>query len=328
MAAGLFICLLISCTGKKSGSSTAVSISLKRFEKDLFAISNYEMADSIPSLLKKYHRFLPLFGAQIIEIGHPQNPEFAERLLAFKSDFTIYRASKRVSEVFQDLTPVESELSAGFSKFHMAFPDRAIPDIITCISGFNQSIVIDDSLLVISLDKYLGSGESFYDLLYPPIPAYQRKVMFPGKIPSDALYAWIVTEFSFNNAKDNLLANMIFEGRAQYCLKQMLPEIPDTLLWGFTPDQIDFCRKNEKGIWEYLIEHQLLFVTDKFRMGQFINPAPFTKDFSQESPGQAANWIGYRIVSAYMKNAGSVSLYDLMLETDYLKISNLSKYNP
>ena len=91
---------------------------------------------------------------------------------------------------------------------------------------------------------------------------------------------------------------------------------------------MDFCKVHEKRMWEYLIENKKLFVTDGFILNQFINDAPFTKDFSQDSPGRAAVWIGYRIIDSYMKNNRNVSLNDLMRETDYQKILNLSKYNP
>jgi hypothetical protein len=32
-----------------------------------------------------------------------------------------------------------------------------------------------------------------------------------------------------------------------------------------------------------------------------MEEAPFTKDFGNGSPGRAATWIGYRIVSQYVK---------------------------
>lgn len=324
----LLLLLSISCDRNKKENEQIRSIPIKRFEQDLFAISNYDMEDSLQSLWDKYPDFLPLFGMEVIEIGHPAQIGFAERLLAFTSDFTIYRVSRSIEETFPDLSVYEQELASAFAKYEEVFPDKPIPSLYSCISGFNQSIILADSILAISLDKYLGTDADFYKLLYPPVPAYQRRHMFPAKIPSDAFYAWLVTEFTYNDEKDNLLANIIYEGRAHYCLEQLMPLLPDTLNWGFTNAQMAFCKANEGSMWEHLIENQILFTSDKFRISQFVNPAPFTKDFSQESPGQAANWIGYRIVSNYMKNNKEISLADLMKETDYLKISNHSKYNP
>ena len=281
--------------------SPEIHIQIDRFEEDLFSISLYNLADSIGYLNKKYPDFFPLFTSKIIEIGNAADEDISSGLIAFVSDFTIYRVSKRVEEVFPTLTNIENELSDAFTRYHNDFPEKPVPHVVSCISGFNQSIITADSLLVISLDKYLGPEDEFYFLLYPPVPAYLRQVMRPEKIPSDAMLAWIITEFDYNNAKDNLLSQMIFNGRAEYYVKRLMPDIADTLLWGYTSKQMDFCFDYEKRMWEYLVENKKLFITDGFIINQFIGDAPFTKDFTRESPGRVVVWLGYRIVDSYMK---------------------------
>lgn len=320
---------LTSCSHKNNRTvSHEINIHIDRFEEDLFSIDLYHLSDSIPYLQKKYPDFFPLFTYQVISIGGPDEPEFPNRLLAFVSDFTNYRVSKRVKEIFPDMSLYEHELSAAFSGFKAVFPEMPIPRIITCITGFNQSVITADSVLAISLDKYLGSDDEFYNLIYPPVPEYLRRIMRPEKIPSDVLQAWIMTNFDYNTERNDLLSAMIYNGRAIYCVKQLIPEAPDTLLWGFTNKQLTFCENNEREMWEYLVEYKKLFITDQFILNQFINPAPFTKDFRQDSPGRAVVWMGYRIVDSYMKHNREITLQELMKETDCQKILNLSKYNP
>jgi hypothetical protein len=108
----------------------------------------------------------------------------------------------------------------------------------------------------------------------------------------------------------------------------MIPEGPDTLKWGFSARDLNFCLSNEKSIWTSLIENKYLFSTDRFTIDKFILEGPFTKDFGRESPARAAVWIGYRIVSAYMEKNDHVSLPELMEERDYMKVLNQSAYNP
>ncbi len=309
--------------GKKS-----INIRIDRFEKDLFSVSLYNLKDSIGFLEKKYPDFFPLFCFKIIQIGDPQQNGFSDRLLAFTSDFTIYKVNKRVREVFPDLNKIKFELSAAFGNYVAVFPDRKIPHIVTCVSGFNQSIVLADSLVAIGLDRYLGSNDEFYKLLEPPVPEYMRYVMHPDKIAPDVIDAWLIGEFPFNSSKDNLLTNMIYEGRAIYCTKQLMPWLNDSILWGFTPHQQQFCKENEKNMWTYLVEHKLLFETNKFIITKFVGEAPFTKDFSKDSPGRAAVWTGYQIVKSYMSRNRNISLMQLMNESDYFEILNHSKYNP
>jgi hypothetical protein len=328
----LSVIILLSAAACKSNkkiySKKKITIRMERFEQDLFSVSIYNLEDSISFLEKKYPDFFRLYCYKMIQIGDPQQKGFSDRLKAFTTDFTIYRVNKRVRVVFPDVDDIQKELSATFGNYSIAFPGRQIPHIVTCISGFNQSIVLADSLVAISLDKYLGSGDEFYKLLDPPVPEYIRYVMSPRRVARDVVYAWLTGEFSYHVSNDNLLTKMIYEGRAIYCTKQLMPWINDSLLWGFKSRQQQFCRENEKNMWTYLIEHKLLFEKNKFIVSQFIEEAPFTKDFSKESPGRAAVWMGYQIVRSYMSRNSKVTLNELMKESDYLNILNLSKYNP
>ncbi|MBN1950147.1 MAG: hypothetical protein JW801_03035 [Bacteroidales bacterium] len=328
----LILALLPACRQQevKEQKSYAglVDVRIGRFEEDLFSISPYGLADSIAYLQEKYPVFFPLFTHKIIEIGGPEHEWFIEGLIGFTTDFTIYRVSQRVKEVFPDLTKVEKELSLGFSNLEGFLPETETPEIISCISGFNQSVVTSEGLLSVSLDKYLGAGDEFYRLINPPVPEYEKRNMRPERIAADALFAWISAEFPFDKTQTNLLSNMIYEGRNLYCVKKFLPGINDTLLWGYTSEQMNFCRDHERDMWMYLAENRRIFGSEPFMITQFIKPAPFTKDFTQESPGRAAVWIGYRIVESYMKNNPKVSLEQLMAVTRYQDLLNLSKYSP
>jgi len=317
-----------SCSNHNLRKNNNNIIEIKRFERDLFSAGLYHFKDSIVVLQAKYPRFFPLFTNRIIEIGDVSQPDFEERLKDFVSDYTIYNVSKKVDEVFANIDKIEDDLTLAFGNYKKLFPGNKIPEIITCISGFNQSIVVDDSLLVICLDKYLGKDNEFYKMLYPPIPEYSKYTMHPAKIPSDAIIAFITTEYQYDETKDNLLSRMIFEGRAFYVAKRLMETKNDTLFWGYTLKQLDFCKNNEKQMWTFLVEHKYLFNNDKLLIVKYIEQAPFTKEFSSESPGRAAVWIGSQIVSSYMMNNKDVTLPQLMEETDYLKILNLSRYNP
>jgi hypothetical protein len=139
---------------------------------------------------------------------------------------------------------------------------------------------------------------------------------------------WATTEFEFKDSVNNLINNMIYEGKIMYFVNAMLPNQPDTLKWGFTGLQMKFCANNEKQMWTYIIENKLVFNTEKFRINQFIREGPFTKDFSRESPARAAVWLGYNIVTAYMNKYKNLTIRDLMYENDYMKILNNSGYSP
>ena len=81
-------------------------------------------------------------------------------------------------------------------------------------------------------------------------------------------------------------------------------------------------------MWTFLVEHKLLFNTENLTIKKLTGEAPFTSLFPRESPGRADVWVGFRIVSAYMKHHNDVSLKTLMEDLDYQKILNGAKYDP
>jgi hypothetical protein len=326
----LILLILISC-GKAGNdidiSNIDVDIKIKRFEKDLFEIDPSRIEEHISQLERKYGRFFQIFNYRIIKIGNSQNEEYPELLRLFVTDYINFRLYERTMEVFPDLTELTDGIEDCFKRYKYYFHKMQVPEIITYISGFNQSAVSDENLLAIGLDKYLGRNEEFYKEL-GGLYDYTLINMHKDKILSDCMRLWAETEFKFNDSVNNLINNMIYEGKLMYFVNTMLPYQPDTLKWGFTEPQMRFCRNNEKQMWTYIIENKLVFNTDKFRINQFIREGPFTKDFTRESPARAAVWLGYNIVSAYMSKNKKLNLGDLMYENDYMKILNESGYNP
>lgn len=305
-----------------------VNLNLIRFEKELFGLGVYAYSDTMEIINGQYSDFLSLFGNKIIEIGDPTQAWFSEALQSFVTDQGVFELYNRVLEVYPDMSLQISALESAFGKWATVFPEKSIPDIYTYVSGFNQSIVTAEEVLGISLEKYLGANEPLYNKVYPPLPAYQRYKMTSEKITTDVIQAWSTTELAYSPGQDNLLSQMIYNGQIMYLTSKLLPEVEDSLLWGFNPEQLLFCETNEKQMWTYLIEQKLLFTTESFKIIQFINDAPFTKDFSADSPGRASIWLGYQIVSEYAKSDSHLTLRDVVEENDYQKILNKSKYRP
>lgn len=321
---------LQSCHKERfSGIETQnVSVQLVRFEDQLFNTNLYTFQDSLSSFIKKYPQFMALYGSKVLEIGVPSQSWFNDALFSFRTDQAIYNIYKEVNGAHMNFSKTLQQINNAFGKWKTIFPKKNIPDIYTYVSGFNQSIVTTDSLLGISLEKYLGKDEELYNQVYPPIPAYQRYNMTPERIPIDIVRAWATTQIDYKPEQDNLISRMIYNGQVLFLTSKLLPHTPDTLLLGFTPDQMDFCTEQEANMWTYLIEQQLLFNTDKFRIDQFTHDAPYTKDFDKDSPGKAAVWIGYRIIEQYADKKRDLSLSDIVTNNNYQAILNESGYRP
>jgi len=320
---------VISACGSKNGKiDESPEVVVHRFDQELFTVDIYNFQKEASELGQKYPKFMALFGAKIIEIGDTNSEWFYQNLKSFTTDQAVYNIYKKTEKKYDDFSTYSVMLDAGFRKYKEYFPGSEIPEIYTYVSGFNQSVVTTEDFVGVSLEKYLGTNESLYNELSPAFPLYERYRMNPSNLVPDIIRAWILTGSDFNELHNNLLANMIHEGRSIYVLKKIVPELNDSILWGFNTQKMKFCKENENRMWTYLIGEKLLFITDRFRISQFTQEGPFTKDFSQDSPSRAAVWIGYRIVDEYMKRNKNITFEALMSETDFQKILTESRYNP
>ena len=327
----VFLAVIIYGCGPKNRYETDVSdvsidLEIKRLEEDLFNLNKDSIPIAIPELNKKYGEFFTLYNKNVVNIGGSNNRAYPGNLRDFLSDYDMNRLHDKIVDIYPDLEYIREKLESGFRHYKHYFPDKKIPAVYTFMGGFNQSIVIADSVLAIGLDKYLGRDCKFYDKL--GWEKYRQKNMHKKKIPSDCMRAWGQTEWPFNDSTDNLLSNMLYRGKLFYYTKSMLPEEPDTLVAGFTEKELNWCVNNEENIWNYLIENKLLYSTDYMTINKMVNPAPFTSGFTKDSPGRAVNWLGWKIIEAYMDRNSGVTLRQLMVNHDYQAILTESRYHP
>jgi len=313
---------------KVNTSSVDVKVDIKRLETDLFTLNPDEIPAKVPFLKQKYGSFLQLFS-YVINTGDINDTSFGDFLVRFCTDKQNNDVYALTMKLYPDVKNIETGLREAFRHYLYYFPGRNVPAVFTCISGFNNSIITGDSILGIGLDRYLGADCEYYPRL--EIYKYIASRMTPENIVPDCMYGWGASEWDFsvlNYHDDNVITEMIHNGKLKYFEKCMLPETSDELIFGFTSGQMKFCRNNESQMWQYLIENDLLFKTDQFMIRKLTGEAPFTSYFTNESPGKAAVWIGFRIVESYMMKNPGITLEDLMKNTDVSGILEKAKYSP
>lgn len=327
----LIVPATISCKRnhyKVNTSGINVKIEIKRLEKDLFTLNPDEIPAKVPALKQKYKGFLQLFS-YVINTGDINETSFGDFLVRFCTDKQNNEVFALTIKQYPDVKNIETELQEAFRHYLYYFPEKKVPGLFTCITGFNNSIITGDSVLAFSLDRYLGADCEYYPGL--EIYKYIAARMTPENIVPDCMYGWGASEWDFASLKypaDNVLAEIIHNGKLKYFEKCMLPETADELIFGFTPGQMKFCRNNENQMWQYLIENDLLFNSDQFTIRKLTGEAPFTSYFTNESPGKAAIWLGFRIVESYMMKNPEVKIGDLMVDIDIQEILGKAKYSP
>lgn len=323
--------LILSCKRDRfriNISGEHAELEIMRLEEDLFINDPGLVSEQVAGLKEKYPAFLQLFS-NVINTGDINDPDFGDYLTVFVTDRLNNEVYAEVMKLYPDVTAIEDGLEEAFSRYHHYFPGRVVPSVYTCITGFNSSIIAGDSVLGISLDRYLGADCSYYPRLM--IYSYLSARMTPEYVVPDAVYGWGASEWYYPDMgypSETVLSALIHEGKLKYYLRSMLPGLSEEILFGFTSDQIKFCRNNEGQIWQYLVENDLLFKTDQFTVRKLTGEAPFTSFFTNESPGRAAVWLGYRIAESFMERNPGTSLEDLLNMTDVQLIVEKAKYNP
>ncbi|NMC41976.1 MAG: hypothetical protein GYA43_12545 [Bacteroidales bacterium] len=327
----LFFASVTACRRDKyyaNVSGIKVNIQVNRLENDLFSTDPATIPMSAKALADRYGKFLQYFS-YVINIGEVKDSLWKDGLLRFCTDKLNNEVYGAVRDKFEDIRDIEKGLTEAFRHYLYYFPGKVVPSVYTCITGFNNSIIVGDSVLGIGLDRYLGKECRYYTML--GLYNYQVLKMSREYIVPDAVYAWISSEWDYSSAgydPDNVLSEIIHEGKLLYLKKCMLPDLKDELIFGFTTEQLSFCKKNEGMMWQYMIENNLLFSSDQLTRKKLTGEAPFTTYFTMESPGRAAAWIGFRIVEAYMRNNRGVAPDELMNERDTQTILAGARYSP
>lgn len=325
----LISAILLSCSRnplKIDISGIQEEVRIIRFEQELIKWGTHPGWEELTALRDEHPDFTDLFTDLIIRIGMLDNEEAVNGIHAFLTDTMIQSVYRLTEEQFEDFRKIEDDLVKAFKHYLYYYPERPLPDIYTCISGFNESAFVAEGFIGISLDKYLGSQTAYYTML--GIPRYKQRKMVPEMIPADVVYVWAMGEFNPGNKTVTVLDHIIHEGKLLYFMEAMMPEAPDSIITGFTAAQVEWCRNNEPQMWTFLIEKELLYSTKQMDIVRYINDGPQTSGFPQESPGRTGAWIGWQIIRKYMKRNPEVTLNQLMENTNYQEILNSSAYLP
>ena len=225
---------------------------------------------------------------------------------------------QEVQEEFPDFKSEEEELKGLFQ--HLKYYDKTFkaPRVITLTNdvAYRDKTIVNDSLVLIALDNYLGASHEFYQ----NIPMYIAANMTKKQIVVDVTNGY-ANKYMFQTNRRTLLNEMIYFGKLLYFKDVMIPFKSPAERIGYTENQIKWAEANESEIWSYFIEKELLYSTDPKLPNRFIADAPFSKfylELDNESPGRLGQYLGWQIVKAYAEKTGEDVLKIMQTEPDVI----------
>ncbi len=295
---------------QKEAAKIPIDLNLLRLDRIFF--------ESVPENFDQLRTQYPLFFSKKIP----------DSVFINKLTDPLYRELySEVKKTFEDDDDFVKKIYPTLQLIKYYFPDVKLPKkIVTLVSDmdYDNKVIFSDSLLIVSLDLYLGSDHKFYDDFYDYQKQNFRKEMLLSDLVSD--FSSYVIE---PNKDRTLIAHMIFQGKELYLKDILLPNTLDSDKIGYTQDQLAWCLKNEEEIWRYFMNENLLFDTSFHVFQRFMEPGPFSKfymAFDNETPPRIGSWVGWQIVKRFMKN-NNYSL-EALLQMEPKTIFELSKYKP
>ncbi len=299
-----------------------VDLQVKRYEKDLFALDTANLSSGLRRLASVYPEIL-------IDKDAWKDPLMLDQLKAYLSDPIIRGIYEDVMNVFPDLKNLEAELTTAVGYYLNYFPKDSIPVFITLVPGLNTempTVYAYGNDVFIHLDMYLGKDYKYYSQIGMPLFVSQR--CEKKYLATDCFSKAIVYRYLPQKSLVSLLDNMIYEGKRLYFTEMMFPEKEEKDVIAYSQEKYDWAMSNQGKVWSYIIEKDMLFSKQNDVIRQFVDDTPFTKPFTNSSPGRMGVFIGWKIIQNFMENNPEVSLQDLMQITDSQDILNRSGYKP
>lgn len=197
--------------------STACELKLKQYGEDsqttLVEVQRYDRLQSRYlttgdfSALQQMNIEYPMETRTLIEdvlqIGEVNDPEINNKFLNFYQDTTLQSLIADAELQYANMCDINKQFSKAFEKLKKICPNMKLPVVYSQISALDQSVIIGNNTIGISLDKYLGKDYPLYARYYTPD---QRKLMTRELIVPDCMSFYLLSMYPLKN----------HESRSQY----------------------------------------------------------------------------------------------------------------
>lgn len=274
------------------------SIEIIRYEQKLAELDTTNISQGIELLKEKHPEFTNLFLKQILSGGRPV--DLAENLRGFLTTKESKLIQDTIQQLYADMSWAKKDIEQ-FLNYHQHYFDekQAFNEVYTFYSFYNYGVFCLDGFAGIGLDFFLGEDHVGYMANEILRHQYIRRTLTKEHIIPKLAYALadqLINE-RCSKKSNTMLDEMIFNGKKYYLAAAMQPNVADSLIYGFSAYQMEFCRKGEVALLEHLGKEQLLYSSDFNKFRKYVTDGPFRPDV--DLPGNSGSWLGAQIVTQY-----------------------------
>ena len=181
---------------KNEENETVESVEIQRYDR----LESLYLTTGDFSALQQMSTDYPVETRTLIEdvlnLGKVDDPDINNKFLAFYQDSTLQSIIVEAESQYASMDDLNKSFNDAFKKLQGWVPELKAPLIYAQICALDQSIIIGDASVGISLDKYLGED-------YPPYKKYyteeQRKTMNRENILPDCLSFYLLSRYHLPN---------------------------------------------------------------------------------------------------------------------------------
>ncbi|WP_188814734.1 gliding motility lipoprotein GldB [Hymenobacter cavernae] len=307
-----------TCELNPEVAKVAAPVQIERLEGPFFRIRNE--ADA-----KQFLQQHPLFARQYLQQRqYPSQEILANTLVRLATNSGLQKLGREAETEFKDTNKLQGQLKQLFQHVRYYFPSFRVPPVQTFVSGLSQDLFVNDSLMVIGIDYFVGPKASYR----PNVPAYILRRYTPEHLlPTIALA--VSSKYNQHQlTNQTMLSEMVQFGKSLYFAEKVLPCTPDSTIIGFTAKELASVEFNEGKVWAHFIEKNLLYNTSPFTIQKYVGERPDVPEIDKTAPGRIGAWVGWQIVRKYMAEHPNVTLAQLMADKNAQHILTESRYRP
>lgn len=308
-----------------------------RYDKLIFNLDTNNIKSQFIKIKNQYPEFTDIYFRKVMNFsGYDSlDHDFFILLKDFVSDTNNQKLVKMVDEEFGNMENIEVQFGEAVVNLQKEFPKTKKPKVYTFISVFAyQGFIFQDKKsdgIGIGLDMYLGKKFPYESLnnTSNTFASYLIRTYNKDHLLKKMTQIWIDDLFD-NPNKKKVLDYMVDNGKKLYILKSIIPTINDTILFEYSPKQMKWLHNNEQEMWSHFIKNNFFYSDDEYKIRRLINPGPNSQALGMplNSPGQTGNYLGYRIVEAYMNKISEGGLSTIANEQNSQNILEKSKFKP
>jgi hypothetical protein len=307
---------IVACNSNNNPdvSDIKIDLSIRRFERELFAVANKA---SMQTLLNNNENYVKSLYRTFAD-----DTAFVSHLYYLVKHPGTQKFYNETQTKFGDLENLKKELESAFKHIKYYYPDFKTPKVMTTFTGLENDMFVSDTLIIIALESFIGPKATYR----PDQPNYVLN-RYAEQYIVPTIVRYLSNDYNKQNLGDQtFLADMVFFGKSFEFTKTMMPATPDSLIMGYSQATLDNTWAAQDQIWAHLIDKSVLYSKNPTQKEIYLGERPKVSEIGPECPGRIGQWVGWRIIGRYRTQKPDVTFESLMANANIAEIFRDSGY--